>query len=432
MAISRARMLKNKFANYANCDAFLKDVELIDGPHRKVYPLPIFVKHSEMISLANDIVKIYEIIRDFPNRVGFHDFDETLEYLGYEPNVRAILKSGCAGWTTIFGRADVIQHRGTYKVIEINTGSAIGGHRSAALTAAMAQRPSFKSFMHAHNIRYIDTISSLANTYRKLAAEVVGTEQPVVGIIEEEHSGEVLSWLTHELQNRGLVMAHGEIVDVDTRDDKVCLNGQPLDVAARHFFPSHLNVNNLVNSNLHKMISAHRNSSTAFHLPFDTEPYGSKAFLGMLFDPRFQRFLSDAEIRTIQHRLAWTRTLAVSDRVKPLFEFCISNKDSLVLKPNDQSNGEGIALGAECTRNEWGAILHDACSDGYVIQERARPALEYLDERKGLPGGSYAIQLQVHFNENGLSGVSARALDTSRESVVGHNDATSSASVVLC
>jgi uncharacterized circularly permuted ATP-grasp superfamily protein len=53
-----------------------------------------------------------------------------------------------------------------------------------------------------------------------------------------------------------------------------------------------------------------------------------------------------------------------------LLRYAVENRESLVLKPNDEYGGTGILLGWRCSPAEWEAALRTALSEPFVLQER--------------------------------------------------------------
>ena len=119
-----------------------------------------------------------------------------------------------------------------------------------------------------------------------------------------------------------------------------------------------------------------------------------KASLALLSDEQ-NHFLFDAEeIAIINAHIPWTRR--VSDRrtryqgaAVDLLEFISTNRERLVLKPNDDYGGRGVVIGWESTQEVWDEALRDALTTPHVAQERARPV--YRDFPMLLDDGSLDI-----------------------------------------
>jgi uncharacterized circularly permuted ATP-grasp superfamily protein len=103
-----------------------------------------------------------------------------------------------------------------------------------------------------------------------------------------------------------------------------------------------------------------------------------KAFFAVLTDERNASLFSGAEQDTIRQHIPWTRLLADSKTsfdgaTISLLEFIRRNRDSFVLKPNDEYGGTGVTLGWENDERSWDAALERALRDGpgkWVVQKR--------------------------------------------------------------
>jgi uncharacterized circularly permuted ATP-grasp superfamily protein len=103
-----------------------------------------------------------------------------------------------------------------------------------------------------------------------------------------------------------------------------------------------------------------------------------KAFFAVLTDGRNASLFSEPERAVIRAHVPWTRLVADADTVKDgrrssLLRLAADNRDTLVLKPNDEYGGTGVKLGWEATAMAWSAALDSALADPpgtWVLQER--------------------------------------------------------------
>ncbi len=103
-----------------------------------------------------------------------------------------------------------------------------------------------------------------------------------------------------------------------------------------------------------------------------------KAFFAVLTDPVNAKLFSPLEHAVIAAHVPWTRLLAdvitEKDGVEaPLLDVSRRERDTLVLKPNDEYGGKGVILGWEADPLAWDTALDDALRDGpgtWIVQER--------------------------------------------------------------
>jgi hypothetical protein len=103
-----------------------------------------------------------------------------------------------------------------------------------------------------------------------------------------------------------------------------------------------------------------------------------KAFFAVLTDDRNTRLFSDRERAAIRAHVPWTRLLGDWETVKngrrlSLLRVAEDERQTLVLKPNDEYGGTGVKLGWEISAADWRGALDAALKDPpgtWVIQER--------------------------------------------------------------
>jgi uncharacterized circularly permuted ATP-grasp superfamily protein len=94
-----------------------------------------------------------------------------------------------------------------------------------------------------------------------------------------------------------------------------------------------------------------------------------KAFFAVLTDDRFKSLFSAEERSVIRRHVPWTRVV----RDGPIAERLRDNRETLVLKPNDEYGGAGVALGWEPSAGAWDAAIERALADrpgAWIAQER--------------------------------------------------------------
>jgi len=106
-----------------------------------------------------------------------------------------------------------------------------------------------------------------------------------------------------------------------------------------------------------------------------------KLLFGVLTDERFGHLFSQEERELIAHHIPWTRRLEprrtlYNNLEIDLLEFTRSNRERLVLKPNDEYGGKGIFIGWNCDEAEWARAIEAGLESDYLVQERVTTARE--------------------------------------------------------
>ncbi|MFN2453777.1 MAG: hypothetical protein ABR577_06105 [Pyrinomonadaceae bacterium] len=107
-----------------------------------------------------------------------------------------------------------------------------------------------------------------------------------------------------------------------------------------------------------------------------------KALFAVLTNEAHQSLFSEVERNAIRAHVPWTRRVSEGatkhyDDAIDLLEFARTNRDRLVLKPNDDYGGHGIYIGWATNEAEWNGALQTALADGdYLLQERVATSRE--------------------------------------------------------
>ena len=116
-----------------------------------------------------------------------------------------------------------------------------------------------------------------------------------------------------------------------------------------------------------------------------------KMFFGVLTNERHAHLFTDEEREVIARSVPWTRRVEET-RTRhggesiDLMPFVRANRDRLVLKPNDDYGGHGIAIGWESDEAQWDEAIRTALAGDYLVQERvptAREVFPALDDAGG-------------------------------------------------
>ena len=133
-----------------------------------------------------------------------------------------------------------------------------------------------------------------------------------------------------------------------------------------------------------------------------------KASFAILSDPRYSDLFTQDQLGFIRAHIPWTRrvlegpTTFDGDTID-LIDFVRKNRHRLVLKPNDDYGGKGIAIGWECTEGEWDDAINNALKRPFVVQERVNV------EKTRIPlfaeGEAHLEELNVDFDPFLFNGI---------------------------
>jgi len=130
------------------------------------------------------------------------------------------------------------------------------------------------------------------------------------------------------------------------------------------------------------LLDAYRAGAICMVNSFRSKLIHKKALFAVLTDEERAGLFSNEEREAIRAHVPWTRMVKSGDsdyfgKHIELLEFIRTNRNKLVLKPNDDYGGHGITIGWNSDEAAWDSALQSALANGdYLAQERVPTARE--------------------------------------------------------
>ncbi len=123
------------------------------------------------------------------------------------------------------------------------------------------------------------------------------------------------------------------------------------------------------------MLNAYREGNVCVINSFRTKIVHKKSLFAVLSDTKYAHYFTPYELEIIGRHIPWTRVLRegkteVKGRPVDLMEYASTNKENLVIKPNDEYGGKGVLIGWEASQEEWDTALKDSSGEPMVVQEK--------------------------------------------------------------
>jgi hypothetical protein len=147
------------------------------------------------------------------------------------------------------------------------------------------------------------------------------------------------------------------------------------------------------------LLDAYRAGSICMVNSFRSKLIHKKALFAILTSASRAGLFTETERKAIRAHVPWTRLVRAEqsdyqEQDIDLLEFASANRHKLVLKPNDDYGGHGIAIGWNTDEIGWQEALRSALANGdYVIQERVPTAREMFPALKDDGSVEFAEQL---------------------------------------
>ncbi|MBA3513504.1 MAG: hypothetical protein H0T77_03905, partial [Pyrinomonadaceae bacterium] len=125
----------------------------------------------------------------------------------------------------------------------------------------------------------------------------------------------------------------------------------------------------------HPLSRAYRDRNVCMVNSFRTKVAHKKAGFAILSDPQYADLFTDLELKTFWRHIPWTRvvrkgTTTLDNVERELVEILRTERERLVLKPNDDYGGHGVVMGWECSSEDWEQTIAQAFTRDFVVQER--------------------------------------------------------------
>jgi hypothetical protein len=390
----------------------------------RLLPRPILVDEAEFRAFGRDLAAVFELVTTLPQRCFEGDFDRFRAALRIDDRRgRLMLRLLGRSAPPLYGRADVYYDGSSFKLLEFNIGSALGGlDMVGTLPKAYLEVPAVAEFASAHGLRYLDIGADVAGALR-IAGKAAGTGEPVVAVLEgpggmatyghkRRAIAELLAW-------HGLDCRVGEIGDLRFHAGKPHLEGTPVDVILRYYALEEMLAHPDGEALMEPVFRAHEEGAVVLWTP--SNMYGNKGTLAMLSEfAQDTSIFSAPERAAIDRVLPWSRMLGrpgVGQDAR-LIEECVQRREQLVFKPTGLFGGQGVLIGREVDDRTWRGALTASAETGSLVQEVVRPNVErVIDPETGAQSDWYALWA-AFMTPSGLSGGGVRAVPPGGTTVI--------------
>ena len=261
---------------------------------------------------------------------------------------------------------------------EYNAESPAGPGYTQRLCELFDSLPTMARFRSSRSVRFHRTIPPLLEALLDSYREWGGTAQPPTMAIVDWRN--VPTWSEFELLRDAFVAAGVPTLVCDPRElefdgRSLSTGGKKIDLVYRRV---------LINDILAQpdacapLVRAYETHAVCVANTFRCKLPHKKAFFAVLTDPKHAGLFSEAERAIIAAHVPWTRVVADTRAErhgmhKPLADIARDERESLVLKPNDEYGGKGVILGWETDPPAWDAALNASLNDApgtWIVQER--------------------------------------------------------------
>lgn len=270
-------------------------------------------------------------------------------------------------------RLDGFLSEGVIRFVEYNAESPAGMAYSDELAAVFDGLPVMREYRRRWRIRPLPVrrqqLAVMLRAHRARAAR-----RPAIAIVDWRglptlSEFEMFARYFGEQGLRTVICAPD---DLALRRGRLYARGQPVQLVYRRVLASELLARPEVAAPL---LNAYLSGAVTVVNSFRAKLLHKKGSLALLSDDRYARLYTPAQRAAIARHIPWTRRVREGHTTRggtvvDLADVIIRERETLVLKPNDEYGGKGVVLGWTVDAHEWEQALLAALTASYVVQER--------------------------------------------------------------
>jgi len=281
------------------------------------------------------------------------------------------------GYSTlcVTSRLDAYLTDSDFQFLEYNAESPAGISDQMQLEKILMQLPHMKDFLDQHEHwtprPHVSLLDSLLATYREWGGQ---EPSPQIAIVDWEGVSTACEFevLKQYFESEGYptIIVSPHALEYDS--ERLHAGAFRIDIVYKrviiHEFLAKFD-------ETHPLSRAYRDHRVCMANSFRTKVAHKKASFAILSDPQYADLFTDLELSTLQQHIPWTRIVregptSLDNDERELSEILRTERERLVLKPNDDYGGHGVVMGWECRADEWEQTIAQAFDRNYVVQER--------------------------------------------------------------
>ncbi len=270
-------------------------------------------------------------------------------------------------------RLDSFLTPSAYQFVELNAETPAGIAYAETLADVFLELPIVRKFQERYRLRRFEARARLLETLLGCYREAGGREaRPCIAIVDYDG---VPTRTEHHLfreyfESRGYPSIVCDPRRLTYEGGRLRDGGTAIDIVYKRLL-----VNELLEKSgeLFSLLQAVRDRAVTIVNPFRCKPIHKKAIFAVLTDEEFEPLFTHAERDAIASHVPWTRRVreertTFGGRQIDLPTFIRQQRESLVMKPNDEYGGKGVFIGWETSEADWDRALAAALETPYVVQ----------------------------------------------------------------
>jgi hypothetical protein len=372
----------------AMLDEGLEESRLIFGGRRlSPYLRPHFVTETDFIRVVHNFETVWSAnqkVKESPNghpsivhEQGVTEIERDL--ISIDPGYKAVSPTA---------RLDSFLTESAYSFVELNGESPAGIAYVDAAYEIFSRLPVMKRFGETYNVRPLygrrHLLAVLLDSYEEFLGRK-SNDKPRIAIVDLKGlpTQQEFELFKEFFESEGYPSIICSPDELEFNNNRLGVGDFKIDIVYKRL---------LVNEYLPiigqypALLDAYRAGAVCMVNSFRSKLIHKKALFAVLTDERRAALFSSEERDAIRKHVPWTRLVRAEKtdyfgEEIDLLEYIKTNRNKLVLKPNDDYGGHGITIGWNSAEGAWSSALQDALANGdYLAQERVPTAREVFPE----------------------------------------------------
>jgi hypothetical protein len=352
--------------------------------------------------------------------------DSLLDELGITETERDLFKID-PGYSHVSPtcRLDSFLTADSYSYVELNGESPAGIAYADSATNIFDKLPVMQRFSERFSIRGFEGSSKmldvLLSCYKEFSGGAGNIGKPSIAIVDlpDLPTQAEFELFRDYFEYRG----HNTVVatpqELEYHGKRLTFKGFEIDIVYKRLL---VNEYLPIMNEYPALLNAYRGGAACLVNSFRSKIVHKKAIFAVLTNERYKHLFDDNELVAIKSHVPWTRKFreektASGEEQIDLVSWTRTNKEKLVLKPNDDYGGHGIYIGWNSSESEWDNAIAMALDDGdYLVQERVKTSKEVFPMLFGYEGDVQMIEQLVDLDPllfNGIVGQAFTRLSSS-------------------
>lgn len=304
---------------------------------------------------------------------------------------------------------------GTLRYVEYNAETPAGQAYSDNLSEVFELLPVMRRFRKKFKLRALPVRNRLFTTMlRSYRASGETKDKPRVAIVDWPGLPTVTEFemFRDYFESRGVPTVICDPREMDYSGGKLWADGEPVDLVYRRVLTSELLAQG---DQTRALRQAYVDGAVCVVNTFRSKLLHTKMSLALLSDDAYAQLYTPAHRKAIARHVPWTRKLRHGPTTKDgrsipdLVDYVRDNRETLVLKPNDEYGGRGVVLGWTVDQHDWEQDLTVALHQSYVVQEAvAVPREQYPVALDGIEFLDFSVDMDPYLFDGRVSGCLTR------------------------